>query len=74
MIQDVGAIQWFENCEGVLEPPEWNYRDEDHTFISKETIEVFRAIHNASNIHAWRFMGIHGDMYLVLVVLGPYTW
>ena len=38
MIQDVGAIKWFENYEGVLEPSKWNYWDEIHTVGSKETI------------------------------------
>ena len=52
MIWDVGVIKWFENYEGVLDPLEWNYRDEYHTFGFKETIEAYRAIHNASKRHA----------------------
>ena len=52
MNQYFGAIKWFDNYEGVLYPLEWNYRDDYHTFASNETIETYRAINNASNIHA----------------------
>ena len=38
MIQDVCAIRWFENYEGVLEPSKWNYWDEIHIVGTKETI------------------------------------